>query len=346
MRALDLPEILRAAGCDVVEVAGWRTRGRELRGIRGGVTHHTATASSRAGDYPTLGLVRDGRSDLPGPLAQLGLGRSGRWYVIASGRANHAGVVHRGFAGTHANDYALGVEAEHPGRGAWPRAQYDAYVRGCAALSRAYGITWYGHKEVAAPAGRKVDPTFDMDLFRAAVTAAAASLARPGGGSLPTVPTGTLPDPLDPTDPEDTMRIYRRGRTGSAILVAAGCYQALTDAEVAAWDVAGISTTVLPTEVFETIVGTLVPGQVASWAAGFGRGENRVLAGEMLAEARRDSAAALATAQAVAGQIARLPQVDQDALLAEIRTATSRAGASADDIVDELVDRLERGAVA
>src|SRR5690606_31620678 len=175
---------------------GWQTRGRELAALRGGVAHHTATSASAPGDYPTLGLVRDGRAGIPGPLSQLGLGRSGVWYVIASGRANHAGVVHDNFEYTHANDYALGVEAEHPGSGPWSREQYDAYVRGCAALSRSYGITWYGHREVAAPSGRKVDPTFDLNLFRASVTATQVALTKPGGGGLPNVNPGALPDPL------------------------------------------------------------------------------------------------------------------------------------------------------
>lgn len=202
-RILEAANVLRAAGLTVVEVSGWRTRGRELAGIRGGVAHHTATAATARGDYPTLGLVRDGRAGVPGPLSQLGLGRSGTWYVIASGRANHAGVVHTRFKATHSNEYSIGVEAEHPGRGAWSTTQYDAYVRGCAALGHHYGIAWYGHREVAAPAGRKVDPTFDMTVFRASVTATQASLSKPGGGNLPTVPVGTLPNPI-PEAPDMT----------------------------------------------------------------------------------------------------------------------------------------------
>lgn len=217
VRILAAADVLRAAGLTVVEVAGWRTRGRELTAIRGGVVHHTATSSTARGDYPTLALVRDGRVGIPGPLSQLGLGRSGTWYVIASGRANHAGVVHSRFATTHANDYSIGVEAEHPGKGTWPAAQYSAYVRGCAALGRHYGITWYGHKEVAAPAGRKVDPTFDMTIFRASVTATAASTTSPGGGSLPTVPGGSLPDPLkeNTVTLADLMALFDEAANGS-----------------------------------------------------------------------------------------------------------------------------------
>lgn len=168
----DLPDVLRRAGLDVVEVQGWRSRGyrgRALTAVRGIIAHHTATSARASGDYPTLRLVRDGRSDLPGPLAQLGLGRSGTWYVIAAGLANHAG---RSDQPAYGNSQAIGIEAEHPGAGAWPAAQYDAYVRGCAALQRHYGTgPVRGHKETAVPKGRKTDPNFDMAEFRRRIAA-------------------------------------------------------------------------------------------------------------------------------------------------------------------------------
>jgi peptidoglycan hydrolase-like protein with peptidoglycan-binding domain len=41
---------------------------------------------------PSLRVLIEGRSNLPGPLAQLGLGRDGTCYVIAAGRCNHAGA--------------------------------------------------------------------------------------------------------------------------------------------------------------------------------------------------------------------------------------------------------------
>lgn len=181
--------------------------------IRGGVAHHTATPASAPGDYPTLGVVRDGRAGLAGPLSQLGVGRSGTWYVIASGRANHAGTVHDRYAGTHANRYALGVEAEHPGGSTpWPAVQYASYVRGCAALARRYGITWLGHKEVAAPAGRKSDPSFDMAAFRAALGATTVSNSGGSFGPLPTAPDLT---PIAPIK-EDEM-----SAAGEAAILAA-----------------------------------------------------------------------------------------------------------------------------
>jgi hypothetical protein len=174
MRLTWLPEVLRNAGLEVIEVDGWQGRGRSFsRPIAGIVHHHTATPATAKGDYPSLGVVRDGRSDLPGPLAQLGLGRSGTVYVIAAGIANHAGVGH--WPGILGNSDTIGIEAEHPGTTShpWPTVQLAAWYRLAAALSDHLGLPTdrnIGHKEWAP--GRKVDPIgLDMHAFRRAVDA-------------------------------------------------------------------------------------------------------------------------------------------------------------------------------
>lgn len=170
MMLTDLAAACRKSGLDVVEGDGWRTRGHgDMGSVECIVAHHTATAASASGDYPSLRIVRDGRSDLPGPLSQLGLGRSGTVYVIAAGLSYHAGDVRDDWMG---NYHAIGIEAEHPGVGPWPAAQYGAYARLCAALAEHYGVPIprvLAHKEVCWPAGRKTDPNFDMRTFRAAV---------------------------------------------------------------------------------------------------------------------------------------------------------------------------------
>jgi N-acetylmuramoyl-L-alanine amidase len=163
-----LADTLRGAGLDVVEVAGWRTRGHgEMTSVQTIVCHHTAGPPT--GEVPSLATVRDGRPGLSGPLAQLMLGRSGRWYVVAAGKCYHAGVVLRA---SYANENAVGVEAEADGVSAWPAVQYHSYAKGCAALVKAYGLAVanvLGHKEVAFPRGRKSDPNFDMAAFRTLV---------------------------------------------------------------------------------------------------------------------------------------------------------------------------------
>jgi len=171
-----LAVVLRDAGLKVAEQPGWHTRGREMTGAAGVICHHTAGPAR--GNAPSLGIVTNGRSDLPGPLSQLVLGRDGTFYVVASGRANHAG---RGTwrAVTDGNGRMIGIEAEATGRDGWPDVQMDAYRRGVAAILRRLGLTadaCCGHKEYAQPKGRKPDPNFDMDAFRASV---AAILRRP-----------------------------------------------------------------------------------------------------------------------------------------------------------------------
>lgn len=170
MRLLWLADELRAAGMDVIEVEGWRTRGSDSFSPRGIVCHHTATPEKASGDYPSLNIVKNGRSDLPGPLAQLGLGRSGKVYVIASGRANHAGTG--GWKGMSGNSSVVGIEAEDSGDSVWFPIQLAAYKTLCAVLVRKMGIpvsNICGHKEWAP--SRKIDPAgINMDTFRSEVS--------------------------------------------------------------------------------------------------------------------------------------------------------------------------------
>src|SRR5262245_28962940 len=86
-----LPNVLLEAGLRVAEQPGWKDRGRsEVGPIKGVICHHTATPN-KTSNMPSLRTLIDGRSDLPGPLSQLGLGRDGTFFVIAAGRCNHAG---------------------------------------------------------------------------------------------------------------------------------------------------------------------------------------------------------------------------------------------------------------
>ena len=182
-----LPEILLQAGLKVSEELGWRTRGLGGMGtVRGVMLHHTAS-SPKGGNAPSLKLVANGRqagpgtTALSGPLAQLVLGRDGAFYVIAAGRANHAGKGNwRGV--TSGNSSFIGIEAENSGLAnePWPDVQMDAYRRGAAAILKHInaGSEWCcGHKEYRLPPGFKTDPSFDMTAFRASVAAILAGTA-------------------------------------------------------------------------------------------------------------------------------------------------------------------------
>lgn len=202
-----LPQVLEDAGLKVAEQPGWRTRGRgDMGRVRGVMCHHTAGPPN--GIMPSLGLVTNGRHDLSGPLAQLCLGRDGTFFVVAAGRANHAGRgVWQGLR--TGNSSFIGIEAENTGKedDPWPEVQLDAYRRGVAAILKRIGAAnadmCCGHKEYARPEGRKPDPSFDMDRFRRMV-----------GALL----NGTVaPPPLIPATDAASRPTLRRGDAGEPV---------------------------------------------------------------------------------------------------------------------------------
>jgi len=173
-----LPDVLGDAGLRISLVDGWKDRGRgEMGTVRGVMCHHTAGPLS--GNMPSLRIVTAGRPDLPGPLSQLCLGRDGTYYVVAAGRASHAGAGNWQGVST-GNSSFIGIEAENTGHvigglaDPWPDRQIEAYFRGCAAILKHIGadaLMCCGHKEYALPHGRKPDPTFNMNEFRLKVAA-------------------------------------------------------------------------------------------------------------------------------------------------------------------------------
>lgn len=188
-----LADAARSTGYRVVEISGWRSRGHgSMRLVEGVVGHHTATPASAGGDYPSLGIVTNGRSDLAGPLCNLGLGRDGTIYVVAAGCAWHAGASRwAGF--TDLNDEFLGIEAESPGHGEWTAAQRDCYPKLVGALLKYMnrGTDRYaGHKDVCVPVGRKPDPVgIDTAWLRGqAAVFMSGGASGGGGGGAPAAP--------------------------------------------------------------------------------------------------------------------------------------------------------------
>jgi hypothetical protein len=169
--------LMRARGLTVGAFAGWADAGRSSSFTpRAVVCHHTAAA------IDVDRILRDGRADLPGPLCNWALHRDGSWWLVASGRANHAGV------GWLPSSESYGIEATGPvpvtAQGVKAFPNYEQYVLGVACICEAEG--WpasrvYAHKETATPDGRKIDPAFgdpfpkpyrDMDRFRGQVKTA------------------------------------------------------------------------------------------------------------------------------------------------------------------------------
>jgi N-acetylmuramoyl-L-alanine amidase len=167
---IGLADAMRAAGVPTVEISGWRTRGRLTGpdGARhGAMFHHTASPLGMS-TATTISILVNGRSDLPGPLCNVGVGRDHRAYVIAAGKANHAGYggPWRDVPKDSGNLYICGVEVENNGTG----ESYDL-----ALLDRVFGAIlglqgrsagWcLGHKEWAPL--RKHDPyPVNMSAYR------------------------------------------------------------------------------------------------------------------------------------------------------------------------------------
>lgn len=183
----DLPAILRSYGLKVTAVPGWRKRGRPASTgdfDPAGVLCHDSVTSTKWTIAAVLRLLIGGRKDLAGPLCQLGLSRRGRVYIIAAGRANHAGwAKSSGTVGSgDGNMLYIGIEGFNNGVDeTWSEDQYKAYQLLCAILSvvvtKNSFQTVRGHKETSITG--KVDPTFDMDVFRGGVESKMVEIAAP-----------------------------------------------------------------------------------------------------------------------------------------------------------------------
>lgn len=203
-----LDRVAKSTGRKVVLVDGWEKRGHgPMNSVTSIICHHTA-GPNNGKNYPSLDTVQNGRPGLAGPLAQIGIGRDGTIYVIASGVAYHAGKV----ASTKYNNWnAIGIEAENNGVGEkWGDEIMESYVLFVRALVDEFKLQLsavLGHKEVAVPKGRKIDPSFDMDEFRKAVKR---GYWKEKTGSKPapetTKPSGSKPAPSKPVSKEKTVK--------------------------------------------------------------------------------------------------------------------------------------------
>lgn len=182
---MTLLDDLRAEGVTVVEENGWERRARPGAFHPVGVmVHHTA-------GHGDLAVVRNGRHDLAGPLANIWPAKDGTAHLIGAGRCNHAGKGSRvvladvqadrapadtaARRGLHDDTdgnawfYAIEVENLGDGRDPYPVSQLAAVVGCCAAFCRAHGWSTarvIGHKEWTR---RKIDPSLGMAELRTLV---------------------------------------------------------------------------------------------------------------------------------------------------------------------------------
>ena len=112
---------------------GWSIRGSSTFSPHGSVNHHTAGAAT--GVLPSLGVLVNGRPGVPGPLCNAAQDRLNRIWMIAAGRANHAGTGD--WKGLQGNSSVWGLEVEHIGTTLEPIewAQWNAMWRFHAAVA-------------------------------------------------------------------------------------------------------------------------------------------------------------------------------------------------------------------
>ncbi|MEU1478876.1 N-acetylmuramoyl-L-alanine amidase [Streptomyces sp. NPDC005760] len=221
LTAAKMLAVLKAEGLTVHEHSGWKTHNRDdetgkpFGPVIGVLIHHTAGHGDKE-------VCFNGRSDLPGPLCHGWLGKTEGLWMIGNGRANHAGAVDLDVlnalraeqsplptdnqANADGNDVLYGLEIENLGNSEdpYPDAQYRQAVLWAAAICRAHGWSEKsvaGHKECQPG---KIDPSFDMDDFRAAVKK---QLAKTPGT------TATTPAPTPSKPRVDLSRLIAAAKT-------------------------------------------------------------------------------------------------------------------------------------
>jgi hypothetical protein len=183
---------LRADGVRVVECDGWTTRGSSSFSPGGAVNHHTAGGAS--GSCPSLNTCINGRPDLAGPLCNVMQSREPDGndiaYVIAAGRANHAGEG--GWKGLSGNSSVYGLEIEHTGTSTLSSGRQQIAARIQAAMIGNISASMVCQHYEWAPS-RKIDAATNVDAnnFRNLVAQCQGG-GGGGGGGGGTTPTNTL----------------------------------------------------------------------------------------------------------------------------------------------------------
>jgi hypothetical protein len=168
-RDTGIAQRLRDAGLRVTEVAGWQTRGSDSFNPRGCVNHHTAGGAN--GATPSLnGIINGFSGSAPGPLANAMQSRepdgNDIFYVVAAGKANHAGEG--GWHGLSGNSSVYGLEIEHTGTVPLPEARQRLAARFHAAVLAGKGDASMVCQHFEWAPTRKIDAatSVDPDVFR------------------------------------------------------------------------------------------------------------------------------------------------------------------------------------
>lgn len=159
-----LKEALEAEGVPVKEIPGWDKHGHgDFGKVWGSMWHHTGHNATSAQ------FCFDGRSDLPGPICNIHLGRDGVATLCAVGVAWHAGTGrYKDIPRNAGNQVTIGIEMQGDGKN-WPPVMWASAVKIAAAISKKIGKpanrSVCAHKEYSNQG--KWDPgAWDMNAFR------------------------------------------------------------------------------------------------------------------------------------------------------------------------------------
>ena len=214
----DMADVLRKAGLPVKEVPGWQTLSfPNWPGYQDGtpthvMVHHTASNPNTDGAADVDYIVN--AKPWGGVICNLYLDRKGTFWVIAAGRTATNGGGTDKWGGGVPNDmmnmYAISIEAANDGKGEhWPAVQTTNYVKGVAALCKAYKIPVAHVRAHAEWTPRKIDPagpspwsattaTWNMNAFRNSVTVALGHAPAPGQQPSPApAPPAPVFDPVN-----------------------------------------------------------------------------------------------------------------------------------------------------
>lgn len=180
----NLPALLRALNAPYEEVAGWQSRTVDRTAMWSPqwiVNHHTA--SKNPVGHESLSWVTNG--GLPGvrpPYCHALIGREPKIFLVAAGRANHAGTggPFKNVPKDSMNPYGYGIEVEAPGLALdFTSGQYDLMCKLNAAVLWILGqpVTHViRHKDwtdggvdgvpILPTKGRKVDIRYDLGPVR------------------------------------------------------------------------------------------------------------------------------------------------------------------------------------
>lgn len=161
---------------------GAYTRGHgDLSEVRFIVLHHTA---GNGKDDDEIRVIRNGRSDLPGPLCQLALKRNGEPHLVAVGVCWQAPgeVWFKNVKPGNGNWYSIGIEGISRGTvDDWTPQQREMYPKVVAALLYDMGLphdAWIRHEDYQP--NSKIDPAYlEKDWFAPRIKAEYEKLKAP-----------------------------------------------------------------------------------------------------------------------------------------------------------------------